>query len=93
MAEKGSLHIDSLCKWGPSRFTARYRQLPSGVPREESHTLVQPDPTWQLEYDYFLELCKQRGTNLNTDIWINQQLQNLAKQVSNLVQSTSETDQ
>ncbi|NQU55740.1 MAG: Gfo/Idh/MocA family oxidoreductase, partial [Rhodospirillales bacterium] len=30
LAENGSAHIDSLCKWGPSTFTRRTRVLPSG---------------------------------------------------------------
>src|SRR5262245_13542141 len=40
-AEKGSAHIESLCKWGPSKFTRRTRVLPSGRPPEESVILVQ----------------------------------------------------
>ncbi len=39
-AEKGSAHIESLCKWGPTTFTRRKRVLPSGRPPEESVTLV-----------------------------------------------------
>ena len=53
-AEKGSAHISSLCKWGPSTFSVRERKLPSGRPNEESITLVQPDPTWAIEYDHFI---------------------------------------
>ena len=48
-AEKGTAHICSLCKWGPTAFTCRMRILPSGHPPEESVTLVQDDPTWALE--------------------------------------------
>ena len=32
IAEKGSAHIESLCKWGPSTFTHRKRIFPSGRP-------------------------------------------------------------
>ena len=53
LAENGSAHIESLCKWGPSTFTHRTRVLPSGRPPEESMTLVQDDPTWALEYAHF----------------------------------------
>jgi predicted dehydrogenase len=48
-AENGSVHIRSLCKWGPSSFTLRRRVLPSGRPPEDTITLVQDDPTWELE--------------------------------------------
>lgn len=58
--EKGSAHISSLCKWGPSIFSRRTRVLPSGTPREEAVTLLHPDPTWSLEYDHFRALCSHR---------------------------------
>jgi scyllo-inositol 2-dehydrogenase (NADP+) len=73
-AEKGSAHITSLCKWGPSTFTVRGRVLPSGRPDEESVTLVQADPTWALEYDWFKSLCATGGASLETDLWINRTL-------------------
>ena len=53
-AEKGSAHIESLCKWGPVLLFTRTRILPSGRPREETETLEQDDPTWDLEYDHFV---------------------------------------
>ena len=68
LAEKGTAHIESLCKWGPSTFTHRKRIFPSGRPTEEQQILVQPDPTWQLEYDYFKQLIANRHkTNLAWD--------------------------
>jgi predicted dehydrogenase len=70
-AEKGSAHIDCLCKWGPSTFTLRKRVLPSGRPEEESETLNCADPTWKAEYDHFLGLCRSPSTNIDNDIWIN----------------------
>ncbi len=69
-AEFGSAHIESLCKWGPSHFILRNRTLPSGRPTEECVTLVQPDPTWELEYRYFKEICKKGSGNILNDIWI-----------------------
>ncbi len=57
LAEHGSAHIESLCKWGPATFTKRMRVRPSGRPPEETLTLVQDDPTWALEYDHFKALC------------------------------------
>jgi len=71
LAENGSAHIESLCKWGPSTFTFRERKLPSGRPDEESITLVQPDPTWGMEYLHFKTLCAQGVSNIDNDIWIN----------------------
>jgi scyllo-inositol 2-dehydrogenase (NADP+) len=76
-AENGSAHIHSLCKWGPSTFTIRDRKLPSGRPDEESVTLVQPDPTWKLEYDHFKSLCATGVSNIENDIWINSVLNDL----------------
>jgi scyllo-inositol 2-dehydrogenase (NADP+) len=70
-AEAGSAHIQSLCKWGPSTLTVRDRKLPSGRPDEESVTLVQSDPTWDLEYRHFKRLCEKGTSNVENDIWIN----------------------
>jgi predicted dehydrogenase len=80
-AEKGSAHISSLCKWGPSTFVVRDRKLPSGRPDEESETLVQPDPTWELEYRHFKGLCGRGENNIANDIWINDVLADLARQL------------
>jgi len=75
--ELGSAHINCLCKWGPSTLTVRTRVLPSGRPAETVEVLEQPDPTWQLEYNYFLELCRSGGTNLENDIWIYEKIREL----------------
>jgi scyllo-inositol 2-dehydrogenase (NADP+) len=78
LAENGSAHIRSLCKWGPSEFSHRVRVLPSGRPPEESVTLVQDDPTWALEYEHFKKMCRERQpTDLSNDIWINRTLRKL----------------
>jgi predicted dehydrogenase len=84
IGEKGSAHIESLCKWGPSSFTLRKRVLPSGRPDESSETLVQSDPTWEAEWDYFKTLCASGLSNIDNDIWINTQLNILMKQAGNL---------
>ena len=84
LAEKGSAHISSLCKWGPSTFTHRSRVLPSGRPDEESVTLIEADPTWVLEYSHFKALCDSTdpaaGGNTVTDIWINDTLEGVGRQ-------------
>jgi scyllo-inositol 2-dehydrogenase (NADP+) len=79
--ERGSAHIDSLCKWGPSVFTRRNRVLPSGRPPEEAVTLVQSDPTWDAEYKHFNEICAaRRGGNIATDLVLCDALSDLARQ-------------
>ena len=79
-AEKGSAHIESLCKWGPCTFIQRTRVLPSGQPPEEVETLEQSDPTWDSEYNHFINICQNKsGHSLENDIWINQTLRNLSE--------------
>lgn len=81
LAEKGSAHIESLCKWGPTTFTRRTRVLPSGRPTEESVVLTQDDPTWALEYAYFKGLCERSNpTSLGNDLWIQKTLRALSKE-------------
>ncbi len=82
LAERGSAHIASLCKWGPTTFTHRSRILPSGRPPEESVTLVVDDPTWELEYAHFRSLCLEGArTDLAKDIWLWRTLHRLAGEV------------
>lgn len=81
LAERGSAHIESLCKWGPSTFTHRVRVLPSGRPPEQAVTLVQADPTWEAEYAHFKALCARgQGTGIGNDIWLNRTLRRLARE-------------
>ena len=78
--EKGTAHIRSLCKWGPTTFTHRTRVLPSGRPAEEVETLEQEDPTWALEYAHFKALCERNeSTDLSKDLWLNRLLRDLGK--------------
>ena len=67
----GSAHLDGLLKWGFSELTIRERIFPSGVPKEQVFVSTEKDPTLELQYEYFKELCKTGGTNIDTDIWIN----------------------
>jgi len=79
-AERGSAHILSLCKWGPSTFIHRTRVLPVGRPPEEAVTLVQDDPTWALEYAHFRTLCESGTvTDLSNDLWLNRLLRKLGQ--------------
>jgi len=81
VGDDGSAHVFGLCKWGPSEFVVRRRVLPSGKPPEEVHVLEQADPTWAAEYDHFVKLCATGGTNIDTDIWINEVLNGLGRRV------------
>jgi scyllo-inositol 2-dehydrogenase (NADP+) len=79
-AESGSAHIRSLCKWGPTSFTLRRRVLPSGRPPEDTVTLVQDDPTWELEYVHFKALCTNgHATDLSNDMRLNRMLRRLGE--------------
>jgi scyllo-inositol 2-dehydrogenase (NADP+) len=81
LAEKGTAHITSLCKWGPTTFTRRTRILPSGRPPEESVTLTQDDPTWAAEYAHFKHLCSTEAkTDLANDLWLHRVLSRLGRE-------------
>jgi hypothetical protein len=55
--------------------------LPSGRPKEIVSTLVQPDPTWDIEYEHFKTLCKKGENNIDGDIWVNNILSKLCSDV------------
>ena len=83
LAENGSAHIESLCKWGPAKLTVRERVLPSGRPIEHATTIVRDDPTWALEYAHFKSACIEgRPTDLGNDLWLNQTLRELSMSIS-----------
>ena len=82
IGDKGSVHISSLCKWGPSVLTIRKRVLPSGKPSEELRELEMPDPTWELEHEYFFtQILNGARTNFATDIWIAETLREMEVQL------------
>jgi scyllo-inositol 2-dehydrogenase (NADP+) len=78
LAENGSAHISSLCKWGPTKFTHRIRTLPSGQPLEDAQILTREDPTWAAEYAHFKKLCKLGAkADLSNDLWLYRALSRL----------------
>jgi predicted dehydrogenase len=78
LAERGSAHIESLCKWDTTLFTHRTRVLPSGRPPEQKYPLTQADPTWDLEYAHFKNLVQGGAvTDLATDLWLHRTLSRL----------------
>ncbi len=90
LAEKGSAHIESLCKWGPSSFRVRTRVLPSGRPPEDTVTLVRDDPTWEAEYRHFKALCAAGApASLAGDIWLNTELGRLAEELRPLIEGAT----
>ena len=83
IGQKGSAHIDCLCKWGPSIFIYRKRVLPSGKPREVKSVIKRNDPTWKLEHKFFHKMIKNKlKTNLTTDYWIMKNIEKLSKSIS-----------
>jgi scyllo-inositol 2-dehydrogenase (NADP+) len=85
-AEKGSAHISSLCKWGPTTFTKRTRVLPSGRPPEQAVSVTEDDPTWAAEYVYFKSLCRAgQPADLSADLWLNHTLQRLGDDALSMV--------
>lgn len=82
LAEKGTAHIESLCKWGPTTFSHRLRVLPSGKPSEIPVTLVQEDPTWENEYNHFKNLISSGSiTDLSNDLWLHKNLKRLGQSI------------
>jgi len=83
--ERGSAHIRSLCKWGPTTFTLRTRVLPSGRPAEDVVTLTQEDPTWSAEYAHFKSLCERReAADVSRDLRLQRLLRGLGEQALNI---------
>ena len=59
VGSKGSLHINSLCKWSKSKLIIRKRKLPSGKPKEKIINYKKGDPTWKLEINISLTKLSQ----------------------------------
>ena len=63
IGSKGSLHINCLCKWGPSILIKRTRKLPSGKPKEFIKVIKIKDPTWKAEENFFNKISKKNINN------------------------------
>lgn len=76
LAEKASLHVSGLTKWGTSALTLRERVKPAGPPIEDIKMWVQPDRTWADEWVHFRRLAyglnsgDSNRTDLLTDRWM-----------------------
>lgn len=77
--EKGSLHMDSLCKWGKSELITRKRILPAGVPLENKYQSIGPDQSWKTDFKFFENLVKLKKTSEKIDTFESNVLYSLAK--------------
>jgi len=74
IGSKGSLHVNCLCKWGPSTLTLRKRILPSGKPKEVVNIRASKDPTWEKEEKYFKKISRKNLNNFRNDLVIKKTL-------------------
>lgn len=78
IGSKGSLLINGLCKWGPSKLIFRKRKYPAGVPYEKIYSIKMKDPTWKKEYYFFKKLIKNKSyDNFKSDKLIKKIISNL----------------
>lgn len=78
IGSKGSVHMDGLCKWGPSLLRLLKRKFPSGLPQEKKYLIKSKDPTWVEEHQHFFNLVKLKKKNdLSKDKWINKSLRKI----------------
>ena len=77
IGSKGSLHINCLCKWGPSILIKRTRKFPSGKPREIIKTIRSKDPTWKAEENYFNKNLKNNLNNFHLNASINEAVESI----------------
>lgn len=64
----GSLHLEGLRKWGPSKLIYRQRVFPAGVPKEKIFIEKGTDTTWQKDINYFEKMVKTHMTSIDSDI-------------------------
>lgn len=79
IGEKGSLHVNGLCKWGASYSICRIRKYPSGVPKENIKKIVSSDLTWKKEHQYFKKILNsfEKKNFLKKDTYISNELKKL----------------
>jgi len=82
IAANGEIHVDSLSKWGASSFLYLQRSLDAENVIKENETLVQSDPTLDLEYAYFKYLClnPQQSVAFSSETWINEEIERLSSE-------------
>lgn len=82
--EKGSIHMNGLCKWGKSDLIVRKRIYPAGIPKEKLYTISgPPDPTWKSDIKQFEEAIRLSKNSLYSDLNITKSLVNILKSHNN----------
>ncbi len=76
---KGSVHMNSLCKWSDSEVILKKRKFPSGKPSIKKFIFKKGDPTWKKEHNYFFKLnkSKKKSISIEKDFLINKYLNEL----------------
>lgn len=78
--DKGSAHINSLCKWGDSKLEIHQRKIPAGAPKIKIFEFRQKDNSWVIDIKEFEKRVKKKTTSSTTDLSIGETLINLVKQ-------------
>lgn len=78
IGSKGSVHINGLCKWGPSILTLNKRVFPSGYPKQKNRSITMADPTWAAEEKYYKMISSKKINNLRENLIINRALRKIA---------------
>ena len=76
--EKGSLHVNGLCKWGDSELIFRERVFPSGVPIEFRSVVKGPDLTWEKDLQHFETQVDKGETSGENDARISSAIRTIA---------------
>ena len=81
--ENGSIHLNGLCKWGPSELTVYERVRPSGIPLKKRHELLTgPDITWKEDLKFFERQIRLGKSSFENDLWISKALQSVMHKIS-----------
>ena len=68
--ERGSVHMNGLCKWGESELLMRKRVLPAGVPKQSQWLEQGPDQTWQRDTAFFEKMVAQQKNCYQDDVYM-----------------------
>lgn len=85
--EKGSIHMNGLCKWGDSELIVRKRILPAGLPEEKRFVIKNTsgsDPTWKADIRYFEKMAKDKKSSFKSDLKISDALIKILRDYSSI---------